>query len=123
MSQILEFTLQTILGELLIVTLGVLFAAFVKSGYDQWRYGGWRVLVTQNGQEEVNRPVSARKAEQVLEEPADLAVYLKGVASPYAWIRCDIISEGKEIGLLTIDKAARRFIINLDRNPAEKAAT
>ena len=114
---ILDFIAQTLLGELIVVIAGVLFAYGIKGQYDKWRYGRYRVRILQNGAEKVNRPISPRKAKEILDEPADLAVFLKGVASPYGWIRCDIISEGQEIGLLTIDHQKRTFIIDLDKNP------
>lgn len=116
---ILDFIAQTILGELIVVVVGVLFAYGIKEQYNKWRYGRYRVRVLQNNQEVVNRPISPRKSQEILDEPADLAVFLKGVTSPYAWIKCDIISKGQEIGLLTIDREKREFVINLDKNPVE----
>ena len=120
--QILNFIAQTLLGELIVVIAGVLFAYIIKEQYDKWRYGRYRVCILQDGQEKVNRPISPRKAQESLDEPADLAVFLKGVASPYAWIRCDIISEGQQIGLLTIDRERREFVIDLDKNPPDGEA-
>ncbi|HIP71518.1 MAG TPA: hypothetical protein EYH05_09000 [Anaerolineae bacterium] len=121
--QILEFIAQTLLGELIIVIVGVFFAYGIKRWWDNWRYGRYRIRLFQNGEEIVNRPVSPRKAQEILDEPADLAVFLKGVASPYAWIKCDLISKGREIGLLVIDKENRQFIFNLDKNPDPEERT
>lgn len=115
--QILNFIAQTLLGELLVVIAGVLFAYGIKRQYDNWRYGRWRIHLIHNNQLIVNRPISPRKAHDILDEPADLAVFLKGVASPYEWITCDILSVGEKVGLLTIDRPQRLLIINLDNNP------
>ncbi len=117
---ILQFIAQTILGELIVVIVGVLFAYGIKRQYDNWRYGRYRIRVIKNQQEKVNRPISPRKTQEILDEPADLAVFLKGVASPYGWIRCDILGEGQDLGLLIIDREKREFIIDLDKNPAAK---
>lgn len=115
--ELLRFTGETILGELIIVVIGVLFANVIKERIEQWRYGGWQVVVLQGGRQIVARDVSPRKVHEVLEEPADLVTFLKGVASPYAWIHCDLITEGQQLGLLVVDRAQRRFVIDLDKNP------
>ncbi len=115
--EILDFVFQTLLGEFVIVVVGVLFANFIKSRWEKWRYGGWRVQVQEGDRTLVNREVSAPKAKEVLEESADLAVFLKGVVSPYALLNCDLVAEGRTLGLLVIDKEQRRFVIDLDRNP------
>lgn len=118
--QFLDFIAQTLLGELIVVIAGVLFAYLIKNQYDKFRYGRYQVRVLKDDRELVNRPVSPRKTKEILDEPADLAVFLKGVVSPYGWIRCDIISEGQEIGLLTIERQKREFVIDLDKNPDDK---
>lgn len=120
--QILDFITQALLGELIVVVAGILFAYIIKKQYDNWRYGRYSVRILQNGEEKVNRPISPRKAEEVLNESADLAVFLKGVASPYGWINCDLISKGQAIGLLVIDRQKRELLIDLDKNPEEEAA-
>ena len=68
---------------------------------------------------------------------AELSILLKGTASPYATINCDILEEGLERGLLAVENSARPFlklgvftlgrryertyVINLDRNPPREA--
>ncbi len=81
-----QFIAETLLGELIVVIVGVLFAYSIKRQYDHWRYGRWRVRILQEGEEKINRAISPRKAEEILDEPADMSVFLKGVISPYAWI-------------------------------------
>jgi hypothetical protein len=116
---ITDFVLQTVLAELLIVILGVLFARLVQSRWEEWKYGGWRVVVIGQGQTHVNRGISTRKAKEIREEPADLSVFLKGTVSPYAFLRCDIIQEGVELGLLRIDEEGRVYTVDLDKNPPQ----
>ena len=122
---IIGFIFQSLLGELVVVIAGFIIAKTLLSYYDKRRFGGWRVIVIKNGKQIVNRPISVRKAKEILDDSADLSVFLKGVASPYGWIKCDIISEGEKIGLLKIDRENRKFFIDLDKNPREitKVAT
>ena len=120
MNEILRFLLETVLGELVVVILGVLFANYIWSWIEEGRYGGWQVIVRQQDKTLVQRDVSPRKVREVLEEPADLVTFLKGVVSPYAFINCDLITEGQERGLLLVDKEGRQFVLNLDHNPPAK---
>ena len=45
---------------------------------------------------------------ELLSEPAELSVFLKGVVSPYAWIKCDMIEVGEEIGLFVQDNRRKQ---------------
>ena len=119
-TEILQFIWQSLLQEFIVVVVGVLVANYLLAAIDRRRFGGWQVQITRNGQEITHRDVSARKAKDVLEESADLSVLLKGIISPYAHLNCDLITEGQENGLLLVDKQSRRFLINLDKNPAPK---
>lgn len=60
--------------------------------------------------------------------PADLSVFLKGVASPYGYVQCDIIQDGERLGLLKVDETredlwrfkryiCRVYTIDMDKNP------
>lgn len=118
MEQFWSGTLENLAANVIAAFLGVVAAWFVRRVWEQWRYGGWQVVVVKGGAEKLRRPVSVGKAKEVLEEPAELSVFLKGVASPYGWINCDIIQEGEALGLLKRDRTARTFTIDLDRNPA-----
>lgn len=108
---------QNLTASFIGVLLGLAFAFFVREYWDRWRYGGWHVLVIKNGEEKVNRAISVRKAKDILREAADLSVFLKGVASPYGWITCDMTEKGKDCGLYNKDDARRRIVIDLDCNP------
>ena len=117
MNEIGRFFIETILGELVVVILGVLFANYIWSWMERRRFGDWRVIVQRQGEELVRREISPRKVREVLEEPVDLVTFLKGVVSPYAFINCDLITEGQKRRLLLIDRPGRRFVLNLDQNP------
>ena len=104
-------------SEFLVVVVGVLFAQFIRSWYDRRRYGGWQVIVKRGDTVIDVRPVSSGKIKQVNDIPEDLSVFLKGVASGYEWINCDLVTEGRNLGLLVEDKVARKIVIDLDKNP------
>lgn len=108
--------------------LGVIAAFMVGKFYFDRCYAGWHVILTQRGEVKLNRPISPRKAREMYEEPADESVFLKGVASPYGYIRCDLIQDGQALGLLHIIEERkdigpfkryirRTYTINMDSNP------
>lgn len=109
--------LQNLIAGFLAVVLGIAFTRLVRSRWDEHRYGGWQVIIKKNEKTRVRRAISVRKAKEILDDPADLSVFLKGIASPYAFIGCDIIEEGERRGLLTQDNVNRQFILDLDKNP------
>lgn len=108
---------QNLLASFIGVLLGLAFAHFYQERRERQKYGGWHVLVFKDGEEKVNRPIPVAKAKEIPLETPELSVFLKGVASPYGWINCDLVVKGKELGLLKIDKTRRRIVIDLDRNP------
>lgn len=108
--------LQNLIASFLAVVLGIAFSRLVRSRWDEHRYGGWQVI-KEKEKIRVRRAISVRKAKEILDDPADLSVFLKGIASPYAFIGCDIIKEGECRGLLTQDNVNRQFILDLDKNP------
>ncbi len=108
-----------LLSEFLLVVAGVLFAQFIRSRWENRRYGGWEVLVKQHGKKIDVRPISPGKIKQIAEVPEELSVFLKGVASGYGWINCDLITDGRKNGMLVEDKTARKYIIDMDKNPAK----
>lgn len=109
--------------EVIVVIVGVLVAQFLRRQWDEWRYGKWCAVVQRAGVELVKRKVSAGKAKEVLGEPAELSVFLKGLVSPYDTLHCDIIEVDKQPGLFVVDRKARQFVINLDRNPPKQSDT
>jgi len=109
--------LQNLIASFLAVVFGIAFTQFVLRRWDEHRYGRWHVIIKKNEEIKVNRAISVRKAKEILDEPADLSVFLKGVISPYAFVNCDIIKEGERLGLLIRDNNNRQFIVDLDKNP------
>ena len=108
---------QNLIASFLAVVLGIAFTQFVRNRLNEHRYGRWHVIIKKKDEIKVNRAISVRKAKEILDEPADLSVFLKGVVSPYALLNCDIIGDGKRLGLLIQDSINRQFIIDLDKNP------
>lgn len=104
---------------------GFIIAFFIRDRlFNPYRYGGSRVRVVRKGEELTSRDISWRKAQDIAEDISDLSVFLKGVVSPYAWVTCDIVAEGLEVGLLTIEKKSkfligesRVYTIHVDNNP------
>lgn len=115
--------MQNLVASFLAVVLGIAFTYLVRWQWDQRQYGGWHVVVTREGAIKVNREISVDKAKEILGEPSELAVFLKGVASPYGWINCDILQKGVEVGLFVRDDQQRRLLIDLDRNPRSPAVS
>lgn len=109
--------LLNLISNFLIVVFGILFTQFVRRRWDERRYGGWHVIIKEKDQIKVSRAISVRKAKEILNEPADLSVFLKGIVSPYDSLNCDIIKEGESLGLLIRDNVNRQFIVDLDKNP------
>lgn len=108
---------QNLVASFLAVVLGIAFTYLVRRQWDRRKVGGWRVVVRKQGKDEVDREISVDKAKEILREPSELAVFLKGVASPYGWINCDILQRGREEGLFVQDDEKRLLLIDLDRNP------
>ena len=105
--------------EIIVGVVGVFVAQFIRRTWDEWRYGRWIAIVRRNNEDLVRRKVSAGKAKEILGEPSDLSVFLKGLVSPYDTLHCDIIEVDKQPGLLLIDHDARQFVINLNLNPVK----
>ncbi len=112
--------LQNLIASVLVVVFGIAFTQFVRDRLDELHYGRWHVIIKNKEEIKLNRAISVRKAKEILDEPADLSVFLKGVASPYAFLNCDIVEVGERLGLLTRDNINRQFIVDLDKNPPSK---
>lgn len=113
----LQAIAQNLVASFLAVVLGIGFTYFIRRRWDEKHFGGWRVVVWKKGAIEVDRAISAEKAKEILLEPSELSVFLKGVASPYGWINCDILQKGIEEKLFVRDDAKRLLTIDLDHNP------
>jgi len=122
LSTLWNAVFPNLVSEFIVVVAGVLFAQIVYSRWERYKYGKWRVIIKRQGKSLLDRHISPRKAHEILEEPAELSVFLKGVISPYAWVTCDLVENGGTIGLLNVDSSNRRYIVNLDNNPKKKSA-
>lgn len=108
-----------LITEFIIVVFGVLVAQRIRRWLDQRNFGGWRAIVHRGPNEVlVRRHVSAAKTKEILEEPAELSVFLKGLVAPYDMLHGDIITLGEP--LLKIDHENRCFTVDLRYNPAER---
>jgi hypothetical protein len=115
-----NFIVQTLLAELIVVIFGVFIVQKGLELFDKWRYDGWHVIVWQDGKQILKREISYKKLKAIQEEPADLSVYLKGVASPYTWFQhVDLIEDGESLGLISIDAEEKTYTLNLDKNPSK----
>ena len=126
MSSLLEnfiiAIIQNLIASFLAVVFGIAFTRVYRNRLNERKYGRWHVIIKENDVIKVNRAISVRKAKEILEEPADLSVFLKGIASPYGILNCDIIEEGERCGLLIKDSVNRQFIVDLSKNPPGKGS-
>lgn len=113
----LQAIAQDLIASFLAVVLGIGFTYFIRRRWNEKHFGGWHVVVRKNGATKVDRAISAEKAKEILREPSELSVFLKGVASPYGWINYDILHKDVEGKLLVRDDAKRLLTIDLDHNP------
>jgi hypothetical protein len=117
----LDFIVQQVLAEFITVVAGIGFVYLIQNRWVEWRFGKWRVVITdETGKQVLDRKVSADKIREIMKEPAEKAVFLKGVVSPYGTLNCDIIEKGPELGLLDEDQLKRLFVVDLRKNPAPK---
>ena len=77
------------------------------------RHAGWTVILRHEAKTIIERRVSPRKIMNIFEEPADMAVFVKGVISPYGRIGCDPLETE---GLIVQDERSQHIIIDLDKD-------
>ena len=117
MNAVLNFITQTLAGELIVVITGVLITQLMHLTWDRWRYGNWAVHIRRGDKKILTENIPASKAKEILSDRIALRIYLKGLVSAYTWLRCDLLTEGKQTGLFTEDHRQRLFIIDVDKNP------
>lgn len=99
---------------------GFFFSQALFHGYTKQKYGGWKVLVKNNDKLLTTRQVGPKKAEQVLDDVSDLAVFIKGVVSPYCHLSEDVISEkARETGLFKQLDKDKTWVVDISKNPTE----
>lgn len=100
---------------------GVFFSQFYQKRRDKEQFGDWTVIVKRPGLEDVERLIPVERAKLVLDDDSALSVYLKGIASPYGWINCDLVTDGYKNGMLQRNNDRRMFIIDYSKNPKRDA--
>ena len=118
LRQAVENLITAFLGGL----LGVLVSKPVLTRWMRWRWGGWEVEVTQQGELLTREPLTPEEARIVVSPGGSRrrkSVHLKGVISGIGHrIGEDPASDrAHEVGLTVINHASRRVQINLDRDP------
>ena len=66
--------LQNLIASFLAVVFGIAFTQFIRRRWDKRRYGGWYVIVKKKEVIKVNRAISVRKAQEILDEPRTIGV-------------------------------------------------
>lgn len=103
---------EGVLGFIISFVLGIL----VSQGWNQFvrfPYRNWVVSLRYKNKEIVTRRISPQKMNEIMGEPYEKAVYVKGVISPYGLLRCDPLETE---GLITINENDKLLVINLDKD-------
>lgn len=129
MGTLFDSVAANLLTEFIVVVLGVLFANLIQRRIKQWRYGRWRLLIhpgppLQEGEPKqvqsiptdkpiLDRPLSADTAQKILYDRTEFDIYVKGRISPFADVRCDLVTEldSGNSPIIQMDKANRRIIV------------
>ena len=83
------------------------------------KFKGWGLEIWDGDKCLCSRPVGQKKAESVLDDQAELSVFLKGVCSPYGWLNLDPISdEAFKIGLVA--RQEKKWVVDLSKNPPKR---
>lgn len=106
------------IDEVLGLAIGFLIVKLIERLYKERKFGGWILrVIGPDGEVVTERKIGMRKAEDVLDDDSSLSVYAKGVVSPHATLTVDLVTRGREIGLLEIDKKHKLILVDLRRNP------
>ena len=111
----LDFIKTTILQEIIAIFFGLIIVGGLKELLIAILFGRWKAIVIKNSKKVVTRKVSSGKRYSMFREPSEKSVYMKGIASPYGHINCDILEECKKKGIFFEDKKKREMIFNFDK--------
>lgn len=118
-EQIMQFLSDNTPGAAYEWLLGLVLAGIVAGAYEWFAvrpFRGWRIKVIQpDGEVGTDRELSFRKARAILEEPSDMSVFVKGVASTYGWLNVDPLTKGRDLGVFRIE--GRTIVVDLTKNP------
>lgn len=106
----LEFFLNETAGFF----FGLILGWLLTKAWDyiqHWRHDGWHVVLRRNDETIIKRGVSPGKIMEIFEEPAEMAVFVKGVISPYGRIGRDPLETA---GFIERNNEKRQIIINLN---------
>ena len=115
-----EDFIYDLIFEVFIIIISVLLVTPIKKGIDKIRYHGWFVTIIKNGENKVNRPISYQKLKEIKNESAEMSVFIKGVASPYGFINCDILEDGLKQKIFIIDEENKKLIYDFDKQKKDK---
>ncbi len=99
------------------VVVGIVFVNLIQKPIDYVRFGNWQVQITKNKKTLLQKSVSTAKVKHIQNMPEDKLVFLKGLVAPFEMLNCDLLQDGPKLDLYQEDFQARKFIINLDKNP------
>jgi len=110
----LDFAINVAAQEVLGTALTIIALHLINNAWKNHRFGGWTVKVIKpNGDLGTIRPIGIKKAEEILDDLTTMSVFLKGLASPYGWLVIDLVTEGLEMGVLSIDKSQKTIFVDL----------
>lgn len=101
----------------------VIIKFFYETIYMKKVWGGWKVIILDiDGNEVLERELSASVSKRIFGDLGDFSIYLKGIISPYGFLnKIDISSEKAiEIGLLIRDESKKKIIVDLSKNPKKE---
>jgi hypothetical protein len=108
---------QGLIYDLFKIIVGFIFARFIYERFImQFLWGGWSVKVIKNNISVVSRDISPSSCKRILSDETELSVYLKGIISPYEWLKIDIVSPVViKAGVLITNKKQKIITVNLDQ--------
>ena len=119
--EIIQIVLETLLGDTFGYLIAVIVVKSIEVLYKRRKFGGWTAEIRDTeGSVVALRPIGSKKMEQVLDDDHELAVFVKGLSSPYGWLNCDVVTVGRDIGLLIVDNKFKRVILNMSKNPPKE---
>lgn len=97
---------------------GVLLFEWLQGLWLELRWGRWQVIIKHPTEAIPPDDVTAIKAKNVLNEPSEKRVWIKGLMSTYVHVQCDCIGTlSEQTGLFKEDK--RKFVIDFSKLETE----
>ncbi|MFZ3071228.1 MAG: hypothetical protein WA110_08945 [Anaerolineaceae bacterium] len=117
----LEILLSVILESILTAVFLAIIYNPIQDKITENKYGRWVLKVMDGTQELDNFPLTANEAKDFHDKPTQLAIFLKGKASPYIDWNCDPLSiKARECGLVNIDESNRVYTIDIAKGKRKK---